>query len=211
MKKILTLLLLAFNVILNAQTDPGFAIDKRAGKFFKTYEDYLKDKPVDGVSLSSMSEYGWTLEVTENGKTEKIKDSKTPYPWFCNQQGMLMRVYDEKIYYVLIEGPLCHYAKCREAWAGHTVYTKTNTLHTELAFLPSGNEPFKEYYSETINGEIKLFKDKLFDELLEKYGLKDQFEADKLVREKKDSVLDYKNKEWNKRVKYKKLINEKMK
>ena len=49
------------------------------------------------------------------------------------------------------------------------------------------------------------------NEYLEKYGLKEQFEADKLKREMKDTVLDYKNKEWQKRVKYKKLINEKMK
>jgi hypothetical protein len=50
----------------------------------------------------------------------------------------------------------------------------------------------------------------MFNEYLEKYGLKEQFEADKLKREMKDTVLDYKNKEWQKRVKYKKLINEKV-
>lgn len=211
MKKILTLLLLGFNLILNAQIDLGVEIDKRAGKFYKSYEDYLKDESIAGVSLKEMSEYGWTLEITENGKTEKIKDSKLSYTWFCNQQGMLMRVFDEKIYYVIIEGPLCYYTKSREAWVGHSVYVKTKKLCPDYSYLPSGDSPFSDYYSESINGEIKIFSNKYFKELLEKYDLKEQFEEDKVKREMKDSVMNIKNKEWNKRIKYIRLIFEKFK
>lgn len=211
MKKILTLVLLGFNLILNAQTDLGVEIDKRAGKFYKSYEDYLKDESIAGVNLKEMSDNGWTLEITENGKTEKYKDTKVPYSWFCNLQGILMRVYDGNIYYVIIEGPLCYYAKYREAWVGHSVYVKTKKLCSDYSYLPNSNSSFSDYYSETINGEIKIFSNKYFKELLEKYGLKEQFEEDKIKREMKDSVMNIKNKEWNKRIKYIRLIFEKFK
>lgn len=52
--------------------------------------------------------------------------------------------------------------------------------------------------------------DKAFKVYLEKYNLNDQYEADKIKREKKDSVNDYHSKEINKLLKYMKLINAKI-
>jgi len=207
--KNLTLLFLVF-LTLKSFSQNTFG-DKRATMFFNSYEDYKQNKPIDDVKLKEMSQYGSTVKIEKNGKTEEYKDSKIPYTWFCNNQGMLMRVFNGKVYYVIIEGAVTYYVKALEAWTGYTYNTSTNEMRTELMFMPNPNEVFKEYYSETPTSEILVFKDKMFNEYLEKYGLKEQFEADKLKREMKDNVLDYKNKEWQKRVKYKKLINEKIK
>ncbi len=201
------LLLLIFNLsFCFAQIDNS----KKSGKFFKTYEDFVNDKAVEGIKIKRvLSQYWTSLEIEQNGQVKKVKDSEFPYNWFYNGQGFLMRVFDGKIYYVVAEGPLCHYVKAEEAWVGATYNTSTNQMNNDLTLLPNPNEVFKEYYSESSDGEIKKYKS--LDDYLEKYGLKEQFKEDKLIREAKDSVLDYKNKEWRKRLKYKKLINEKMK
>ena len=47
------------------------------------------------------------------------------------------------------------------------------------------------------------------DKLLEQYGLKDQYDADKVKREAKDSVDGYNSKGITKTSKYIKLINAK--
>lgn len=207
MKKIAAILLILFALKSISQNSFG---DRRA-LFFNSYEDYQQNKSVDGVKLKEMSQYGSTVKIEKDGKTEEYKDSKIPYTWFCNNQGMLMRVFNGKVYYVIIEGAVTYYVKSIEAWTGYTYNTSTNEMRTEIMFIPNPNEIFKEYYSVTPTSEILVFKDKMFNEYLEKYGLKEQFEADKVKREMKDTVLDYKNKEWQKRVKYKKLINEKIK
>lgn len=207
MKPIYTILFVLVNFMAFSQT--SFKIDSRARKFYKSFDDYKADKAIEGIKLKELYFFGTTIEIENNGKIEKIKESKNPYSWFCDTEGLLMRVVDGTLYYVLTEGPICHYVKKEQAWVGYNIVN--GAFDGVLLYSPTGNEPYKEYYSETINGEVKQFKDKMFDELLEKYGLKEQYEADKLKREMKDSVMDYKNKEWRKRLKYKKLINDKMK
>lgn len=209
MKNIIIAVLLLLSISYSAQII--FNPDKRVNKFFTSYNDYVNDKSIEGIKLKSLGHYGTTIELEKNGVIEKIKESKNPYTWFCNEQGILMRVFDGNLYYVIIDGPICYYVKKEQAWAGFNVNVTLNKVEDEIYVMPTGNEPYKEYYSETINGEIKVFKNSMFDEYLEKYGLKEQYEAEKLKREVKDSVLDYKNKEWRKKNRYKKLINEKMK
>ena len=209
MKNIIIAILLLLSISYSAQIK--YKVDIRANKLFKSYTDYVDNKPIEGIKVKELGTFGTTIEVEKNGVIEKIKESKNPYTWFCNEQGILMRVFDGNLYYVIIDGPICYYVKKEQAWAGFNVNVTLNKVEDEIYVMPTGNEPYKEYYSETINGEIKVFKNSMFDEYLEKYGLKEQYEAEKLKREVKDSVLDYKNKEWRKKNRYKKLINEKMK
>lgn len=101
MKKIATILLILFT--LNSSSQNSFG-DKRATLFFNPYEDYQQNKSIVGVKLKEMSQYGTTVKIEKDEKTEEYKDSKIPYAWFCNNQGMLMRVFNGKVYYVIIEG-----------------------------------------------------------------------------------------------------------
>ena len=77
--------------------------------FFKSYEDFKADKPVAGIQVTMCK--GSTVEYTENGTKQKAKASKLPYSWFCNSEGMLMRVFDGDLYYVVADGAFCFYIK----------------------------------------------------------------------------------------------------
>ncbi|MCD6019492.1 MAG: hypothetical protein K0S53_2613 [Bacteroidetes bacterium] len=204
MKKLLSIFLLLCSLTISAQLGKTIKVPKTAGKFYKTFEDFENNKPVEGINFVNITPRALSIEVNKGGQVEKLKDSEIPYEWFCDYFGNLIRVYDKEMYYVIIDGPLCHFVRCAEA---NVIPTQTENL----IFSPKPDEVFKEYYSEKIDGEIKKFKDSMFDEYLEKFALKEQFKEEKLKREAKDSVLDYKNKEWNKRYKYKLLINEKLK
>lgn len=203
-------LLLALTIFLNflgfAQSEQSLTItEDQKMFFFKSYDDYIAKKPVEGIKLVSMSQKGWNIEVNQNGVIEKIKDSKILYPYFCWGSD-LMRVFDGEIYFVLDIGPLCFYKKIRECSVS---YKDDRSFYY---FNPTGDDIHKEYYSETINGEIKVMKHGVFEDYLEKYGLKEAFDKEKKPkREKKDSVVGYKNKEWNVWLKYKKILNQKMK
>ena len=115
-----------------------------------------------------------------------------------------MRVFDGDIYYVLVDGKICHYVKRSEGQVG---YSGPGTLII-TRYSPDDKLP-GDYFSETINGEIKKLKGKDLDKLLEQYGLKDQYDADKVKREAKDSVDGYNSKGITKTSKYIKLINAK--
>lgn len=204
MKK--TLLILATFIALNISAQPGktLKVPKTGGRFYKTYTDFINKKPIDSVYITDIVHLGWSIQIKKGNNTEKIKEGKIPYEWFCDFFGNLVRVYDGKTYYVMTDGPVCHYIGCREV-------TIIPTQTEDLIFSRKPDEVYREYYSEKIDGEILPFKEKMFDDYLEKTGLAERFKEEKLEREMKNSVLDYKNKEWNKRYKYKLLINEKLK
>src|SRR6267142_2785128 len=107
MKKLLILILVILVPLFGSAQNA-----KSINKFFKSYEDYKADKPVDGVSLNAWKEFSSSVEMTENGTKQKIKVSKLLYPWFVTSEGFLMRVFDGDLYYVLVEGPLSFYIKC---------------------------------------------------------------------------------------------------
>jgi hypothetical protein len=85
----------------------------------------------------------------------------------------------------MVEGPLCYYA-----------------LRVDNA---------SRYYSETITGEMKKFKEKTFKKMLDQHGLGKKFEKDKPKREMKDTVNGYFNKQISWHIKYFHLLNEKLK
>ncbi|NVO02931.1 MAG: hypothetical protein HXX09_09555 [Bacteroidetes bacterium] len=210
MKNLILLLCLSIGFIAKGQESEMKEIDTRANSFFESYEDYQANKPIEGVKLAEMSFN--TVKIDKDGKIVKVKEANMPSSWFCDEQGILMRVFDKNIYFVIVDGAICHYVKFKEANAQFPYNPKTNLIRTDYIFQPWNSEqPFREYYSESITSEILVLKGKYWEELLTKYDLKKQYDSDKLKREAKDSVLDYKNKEWRKKVKYKKLINEKIK
>lgn len=201
-KQIFFSLLFATTFIINAQIK--VTAGKHQYKFFKSYEDYKTDKPVDGIKINSWKPS--SVEYTENGASQKAKISKLPYPWFCNDGGMLMRVFDEDLYYVVVDGALFFYIKAKEGSV-----TKPDNADYIITGNVSDSYP-SEYYSLNANGPIEKLKDKVLEEYLTKYSLTSQYENDpQYQREKKDCVMCWQNKKTNKKIKYVKLINEKMK
>jgi hypothetical protein len=73
-----------------------------------------------------------------------------------------------------------------------------------------GTGKYFEYYSETLKGDVKSWSDKLFRQYLKQFNLEEQFENEKVKREMKDSVWGFESKKLNKRLKYLKIINEKL-
>lgn len=200
MKKIAySLLALVWVAFCYGQTNKS-----RENKVYSTIDDYRSGKSVEGVLINNVDKGG--VELLKNGVKEKFKASKFPYTYFTKDNGMLMRVFDGDIYYVLVEGALCYYIKIKE---GQVSYSGPGTFYVNR-YMPSDYVP-TDYYSETLTGEIKKLKDKDFDEYLERQGLKTQYESDKTKREAKDSVDDYKMKLKNKLAKYFRLLNEKLK
>jgi hypothetical protein len=172
--------------------------------FFKSYEDFKADKPVAGIQVTMCK--GSTVEYTENGIKQKVKASKLPYSWFCNSEGMLMRVFDGDLYYVVADGAICFYIK-----VGDGTVSKPDNSDYMISGKFSDSYP-DEYYSLTPNGVIEKLKDKILEEYLAKYNLTSQYENDpKYKRERSDNVMGWANKKTNKKIKYIKLINEKSK
>jgi hypothetical protein len=204
MKKISLIILMSIvSLLLNAQRD--VVVGKHPNKFFNSYEDYKADKPIAGVVLTKWNDYSpFKSEISENGKTVTLKDLKGKYLWFCDDQGVLIRFYDNDLYHVIIDGGFTYYvvsSKSRVARYGDSEFDLSSRLDSPLA----------DRYSETPNGEIKKFKMSILMEYLEKYGLKEQYDSDKIKREAKDNVGMYELKQQTKMLKYIKLLNEKMK
>lgn len=200
-KQILSLLFVAFIAITNGQTKSN---DPIYNKFFKTYEDYKANKGVDGMKFINLK--GTTVEYSENGTIQKQKPSKLAYAWYTDHNGMLMRVFDGDLYFVLADGAICFYIRVGD---GTVSYSSDSDYSIGGKFTDSYPE---EYYSLTINGAIEKLKNKVLEEYLEKYNLTSQYEDDpKYKRERSDNVMGWANKKTNKKIKYIKLINEKIK
>jgi hypothetical protein len=200
--------ILVYLIIVPALFAPGqttVIAGKLAGKFFKSSEDYLAGKSIDGAELNTWKEYASSVEMTENGVKQKVKISKLPYLWFCNSEGMLMRVFDGDLYYAVVTGPLSFYIKTSEG----TVFLSGGNYTLTGKFSDSWPN---EYYSLGPDGAIEKLKGKVLEDYLEKYGMKSQYDKDpQFKREAKDCVLCWQEKKTNKMIKYVKLLNEKMK
>jgi len=206
MKKISFLIILCFCAfVINAQII--ITAGKQANKFFKSYEDYKAGKPIEGTVLNNWKSYSSSVEMTENGTQQKVKVGKLPCAWFCNSDGMLMRVFDGDLYYLVIDGPLCFYIKCSEG----TIVGPNPASEYNISGKFSDSWP-NEYYSETPNGPIEKLKEKVLDPYLENYNLASKYENDPAYkRERKDCVLCWQSKKTNKMIKYVRLVNEKIK
>lgn len=200
MKKTLATLGLALiSFILASQTNCN-------NSFYKTPEDYLAGKPITGVTLTKWKDYSSTVEYTDNGTAQKEKVSKLQYNWFCNEGGILMRIYDGDLYYAVEIGPLCFYIK---ASMGTIRFGGKDNYSISGKFSDSWPD---EYYSLTPTGHIEKFKEKILEEYLEKNNLKSEYDSDPdFKRQAKDCVLCWQSKKTNKMIKYTKLLNKKLK
>ncbi|MCD6068789.1 MAG: hypothetical protein K0S33_3615 [Bacteroidetes bacterium] len=198
-KQMLILFLITISALVDAQT----AATKYANRFFKSYEDYIAGKPVEEATVASWKAN--SVEVKTKGAQEKVKISKLPYSWFVNEGGMLMRVFDGDLYYVVIDGPISYYIKSDEGTAGFA----SDGYHLHGKFTDSFPS---DYYSETPNGKIAKLSGKKLGVYLKKYDLEKQYNKDpEFKREMRDCVQCWQSKKAHKKIKYIKLVNEKMK
>ena len=199
MKNILAaLFLLITGPAVFAQSATSNACNK---SFYKSYEDYKNGVAVEGVSVVRQ-EYS-IIYFTQNGTEQRVGPNKLPYQWFCNQSGTLMRVVENRMYYVLADGAVCLYIEADE----NTVSKRIPRGDYQISNAYVGRYP-AEFYSLTANGKIEKLKMKTFNTILEKYSLKSQFEED--TEYKKiygDGPFDILNKESNKILKFINMIN----
>ena len=163
------------------------AIAQPNNKFYASLEDYKNKKPMEGFEIEDRS---WktnlgsqALKIKKGNETETVKVSKLPSDLFT-YNGYLIKAFDGNCYIVLSSGKkLCYYS--------------------------SYEYQAIQYYSETITGELKKFKEKAFEKYLEEYSLLESYKKDKPKREAKDNVNEYFNKTIMRNVKYFDLINAK--
>lgn len=165
------------------------------GRFYKTLEDYINDKPIQGVRIKNGS-FSWTafsgadFKLIDDAGNIKKEDSKDlPSEIFTYKRDnfsdpYIMRIIDKKPYIILAAGYYCYYS-----------------LYIEQQ---------NRYMAEGFDGELKKFKEGRFEELLEKYNLLEDYKKDKPKREFKDDVNGYFNKIINWQIKYFNLLNKKM-
>lgn len=165
------------------------------GKFYKSLQDLIDDKPIKGVRIKNGS-YSWTviggsdfklIDDAGNLKKEDAKDFPSDiftYKRSNDDSPMLIRIIDKSPYIVLVAGKLSFYS----------LYLTQNEL----------------YFAEEWDGELKKFKEKRLEEYLEKYNLLEEYKNDKPKREMKDDVNGYFNKTVQWRIKYFNLLNKKM-
>lgn len=162
----------------NASGDEGGSQTSH-GRFYKSLEDFINDKPIPGVRIKNGS-FSWTAFggadfklIDDQGNIKKEDSKDLPSDIFTYKRDnfsdpYIMRVIDKKPYIILAAGYYCYYS----------------------LYLEQQNR----FMAEGFDGELKKFKEGRFEELLEKYGLLDDYKKDKPKREFKDDVNSYFNK-----------------
>ena len=179
----------------NASSDVGESQTSH-GRFYRTFDDYVNDKPIKGVRIKNGS-FGWKVFgggaeyklIDDAGNLKKENSKDLPSDIFTYKKDnasepYLMRIIDKSPYIVLVAGKLNYYS-----------------LYLEQQ---------QRFYSEGWNGELQKFKEGDLKEYLEKYDLLEDYKKDKPKREFKDDVNGYFNKTVNWQIKYFNLLNEKM-
>jgi hypothetical protein len=178
----------------NSSSDAG-GNQTSHGRFYKTLDDYVNDKPMPGVRIKNGS-FSWTAFggadfklIDDAGNVTKEDSKDLPSEIFTYKSDnfsdpYILRIMDKKPYIILAAGYYCYYS----------------------LYLEQQNR----YMAEGFNGELKKFKEGRFEELLEKYNLLEDYKKDKPKREFKDDVNGYFNKTINWQIKYFNLLNKKM-
>jgi len=170
---------------------------------YKTSEDYYNNKPIpdsDWLPWKSSSR----INTIKNGKIEEKKISEIGVDWFSDANGILMRRVEKTLYRVIVDGPVCYFV---EFGNGEALKNPDGTFDFATSMF-SGK--YFEYYSMTLNGEIESWSDKILEKYLKEYGWLEQYKAEKIPREMKDSVWDVESRKINKKLKYLKMVNEKL-
>jgi hypothetical protein len=183
-----------------------------AQNFYKSIADYNAGKPMENVMVASGS---WrmvmgreTVELEKDKTTERTKLSNLPSELFT-YNGKLMRVYDGHLYYVLVEGKYCYYVMKNESQV--TGNCPSFFIYHEVQLDPNGKDigNVRDYFSESITGEIDKLKNKKLKDFLKEKGLDTQFDTEEPKREKKDSKDSFISKEINRNAKFIAVLNSK--
>ncbi len=179
----------------------GEAATSEQGRFYNSYEDYLKNKPANDIRIKRGSHVWGTLGgealriIDKNGEVDRRSLSKLPTSLFTyggdGSGGVsLHRENNGYLYYIMRVGNICLYS------------------HIEN----TGNGGTKDvlYYSEGgINADIDKFKEKFLEDKLEATGLLESYKKDAPKREFKDDKSDYYTKEVERYLKYIDILNKK--
>jgi hypothetical protein len=170
---------------------------------YNSAEDYYKNNPVENMEWHVWNS-GSQIEITRYGHKDMERLSEINNFWFSDQNGLLVRNFQNKLYRVVIDGPICYYA---EVFNGE-VYKDTDST---FEFFPSpGSGNYFEYYSMTVKSDLKVWSDKVFENYLKDFGLYEQYKSDIVQRYTKDSVWDLESRRLNKRLKYLRMVNAKL-
>lgn len=176
-----------------------------ACRFYRSLDDYNNNKPVDNLSWQPGS---WKssdkIEVIRGGSAEKTKISDLSQYWITDEQGLIMRVDKDGMYFVVISGHFCYYIQY--GWG--YVYLKEDSTYS---FGSNSDGKFFEFISEGHTGELTQMTDNVFEKKLIENGLYEAYKKEKPKREMRDSVNDYQSKLYNRMFKYFMLLNEKFK
>jgi hypothetical protein len=171
---------------------------------YKTAEDYYNNKPIENSGWKPWQSTNKKVDIVKDGTTVETKTSEMGDVWYSNSQGLLMRFFDKNLYTVVVNGPICYYVQFNY---GEVYKDSENNL--QFSSSPSSGKYF-DFYSETLNGEIIKWSDKMFEKYLKQFGLEEKYNSEKIKREMKDTVMGYETKKLNKMLKYLSLINEKL-
>jgi len=184
MKKLLISTLVLFSALF-VQSQSTY---NKSGRFYKTYQDYINNTPLEGwvYVVEDYEDFTGNMRckhyIEKNGEKLKLKLKEYPTIFYTKDStGPLLRIFDGDYYYVLVAGKLCYYLS---------------------------SERISNYWSETITGNISKFSEGDLKKRLAEKGLKEQFIADKPKREFKDDVSGYMTKLAIRTAKYIKLYND---
>lgn len=157
-------------------------------KFYKSVEDYRDNKFIPGYDIVENS-WGYVIFLgeslmikTKNRGIEKVAISDFCADFYSAKKEQLWRRYKHKSYIILASGEFCYY-------------------------VTPGLSSFPEYYSETISGPVKKFKNRILEKRLKEKGLLEAYKKDKPEGGYGGGVNEYFNKLVARNIKYTNLLN----
>ncbi|MES2762132.1 MAG: hypothetical protein V4677_07995 [Bacteroidota bacterium] len=165
--------------------------------FYASPDDYKNAKPIAGYEIEDGSffngNFGAGFKVKNGGDATKTKLSELPSQFFTYNYNSdwlkfndrLMRSYKGDVYVIIVNGPICYY----------------------YAFP----FPEKQYYSETISGDLKRYDRDVIEKYCKQYDLLEDYKTNRpkikgntTAEERIDNNMQYD-------IKYFGIINSKMK
>ena len=171
---------------------------------YRSAKDYYDNKPIEKMDWMPWQSNSSKLTIVTNGQSDKRNNSDLKEFWFSDQEGFLMRYFDNDFYTVIIDGPICYYIRFK--------FTDvTSALGDGLSFSPTRDDGYYlAFYSENLNGDVIKWSDKMFEGYLKQYNLLEEYNSEKIKREKRDSAWSIESRKINKTLKYLKIINDKL-
>jgi hypothetical protein len=170
---------------------------------YNSAEDYYKNNPIPKMQWHIWNS-GSKIEVVRNGKTEKLKLSELGNVWYSDQNGLLIRNFQNTLYRVVVDGPVCYYV---EVFNGEV---EKETDSTFIFFPSQSSGKFFEFYSMSVKSDLKNGFDKMLEKYLKEYKLLDQYNSERVERNVQDSIWDVESRRINKKLKYLRIINSKL-